>query len=107
MTKDKALRLALETLEGSRVFVMSREKIKQPEGANWYDDRITAIKEALAPTSLQMAAAELDDVELELLKAETAVEYANRVLVYNTARAMRLRAFIATQNRAEAEGGAT
>ena len=52
MTKEEALKLALETLESSRVFVMSREKIKQPEGANWYDNRITAIKEALAqPTS--------------------------------------------------------
>ena len=48
MTQDEALKLALETLESSRVFVMSREKIKQPEGANWYDNRITAIKEALA-----------------------------------------------------------
>ena len=48
MTKDKALKLALETLESSRVFVMSREIIKQPEGADWYDNRINAIKEALA-----------------------------------------------------------
>jgi len=48
MTKDEALKLALEALESSRVFVMSREMIKQPEGADWYDNRITAIKEALA-----------------------------------------------------------
>ena len=48
MTKDEALKLALETLESSRVFVMSREMIKQPEGADWYENRITAIKEALA-----------------------------------------------------------
>ena len=48
MTKDEALKLALEALESSRVFVMSREMIKQPEGADWYDSRITAIKEALA-----------------------------------------------------------
>ena len=48
MTKDEALKLALETLESSRVFVMSREIIKQPEGADWYDNRINAIKEALA-----------------------------------------------------------
>ena len=47
MTKDEALKLALETLESSRVFVMSREIIKQPEGADWYDNRINAIKEAL------------------------------------------------------------
>ena len=44
----EALKLALETLESSRVFVMSREMIKQPEGADWYDNRITAIKEVLA-----------------------------------------------------------
>ena len=44
----EALTLALETLESSRVFVMSREMIKQPEGSDWYDNRITAIKEVLA-----------------------------------------------------------
>ena len=48
MTKDEALKLAIETLESSRVFVMSREVIKRPEGADWYDSRITAIKKALA-----------------------------------------------------------
>lgn len=56
------------------------------------------------PTPLQMAAAELADVELELLKAETYVEYANSIVMYNTARAKRLRAYIATQNHVEAEG---
>ena len=55
MTKDEALKLALETLESSRVFVMSREMIKQPEGADWYDNRITAIKEALAQPTLGYA----------------------------------------------------
>jgi hypothetical protein len=44
----EVMQMALETLESSRVFVMSRERIKQPEGADWYDNRITAIKEALA-----------------------------------------------------------
>ena len=48
MTKDEALKLALEALESSRVFVTTREKIKHPEGAEWYDQIITAIKEALA-----------------------------------------------------------
>jgi hypothetical protein len=48
MTKDEALKLALETLERSRIFVTSREKIKHPEGTDWYDERISAIKEALA-----------------------------------------------------------
>jgi hypothetical protein len=53
------------------------------------------------PTPLQMAAAELANVELELLKAETYVEYANSIVMYNTARAKRLRAYIDTQNRAQ------
>jgi hypothetical protein len=48
MTKDEALKLALEALESSRVFVTTREKIKHPEGTEWYDQAITAIKEALA-----------------------------------------------------------
>jgi len=52
MTKDEALKLALEALESSRVFVMSREMIKQPEGADWYDNRITAIKEAMHISSI-------------------------------------------------------
>ena len=45
---SEALKLALEALESSRVFVTTREKIKHPEGTKWYDERITAIKEALA-----------------------------------------------------------
>ena len=48
MAKDEALKLALEALESSRVFVTTREKIKHPEGTEWYDQAITAIKEALA-----------------------------------------------------------
>ena len=48
MTKDEALKLAPEALESSRVFVTTREKIKHPEGTEWYDQAITAIKEALA-----------------------------------------------------------
>ena len=44
----KVMKLALETLESSRIFVTSREKIKHPEGTDWYDERITAIEAALA-----------------------------------------------------------
>jgi hypothetical protein len=44
----KVMEQALEALESSRVFVTSREKIKHPEGTDWYDERISAIKEALA-----------------------------------------------------------
>jgi hypothetical protein len=44
----KAAQQALEALENSRVFVTTREKIKHPEGAEWYDERISALKAALA-----------------------------------------------------------
>ena len=70
MTKDEALKLALETLENSRVFVMSREMIKQPEGADWYDNRITAIKEALAQTITEEHIAKVtSDIDLAVNKA--------------------------------------
>jgi len=48
MTKDEALALALEALESSRIFVTTREKTKHPEGTEWYDSAITALREALA-----------------------------------------------------------
>lgn len=48
MTKDETLKLALEALESSRVFVTTREKIKHPEGTEWYDERIAALRERLA-----------------------------------------------------------
>jgi hypothetical protein len=44
--KDQALRLALEVLVKSRVFVTTREKIKHPEGTDWYDEAIAAIQQA-------------------------------------------------------------
>jgi hypothetical protein len=37
----EAAQQALETLEKSRVFVTAREKIKHPEGTEWYDGTIT------------------------------------------------------------------
>ena len=49
MNNDKELlQQALDALVSSRVFVTSREKIKHPEGTDWYDKRITALREALA-----------------------------------------------------------
>ena len=77
MTKDEALKLALETLENSRVFVMSREMIKQPEGADWYDTRITAIKEALAPPEQEPVARVIDNGTPE--GATEWIPFANRV----------------------------
>lgn len=48
MNEREALKLALEALEQSRVFVTTREKIKHPEGTEWYDERINALRERLA-----------------------------------------------------------
>lgn len=49
MNNDRELmQQALDALVSSRVFVTSREKIKHPEGTDWYDKRITALREALA-----------------------------------------------------------
>jgi hypothetical protein len=47
-TLRDAAQQALEALENSRVFVTTREKIKHPEGTEWYDERITALRAALA-----------------------------------------------------------
>jgi hypothetical protein len=47
-TLREAAQQALEALENSRVFVTTREKIKHPEGTEWYDERITALRAALA-----------------------------------------------------------
>jgi hypothetical protein len=44
----EAAQQALEAMENSRVFVTTREKIKHPEGTEWYDERITALRDALA-----------------------------------------------------------
>ena len=47
------------------------------------------------PSILNVAAKELADAELELLKAETGVEYAKALVDFNGRRVMRLKAFIA------------
>ena len=44
------------------------------------------------PTPLEMIAAELTDAHLEKLNAETAVEYAQSIVDYNTTRIARLNA---------------
>ena len=48
MTDRELMQQALDVLESSRVFVTSREKIKHPEGTEWYDERIEALRAALA-----------------------------------------------------------
>ena len=44
------------------------------------------------PSPLEMIAAELSDAHLEKLNAETAVEYAQSIVDYNTTRIARLNA---------------
>jgi hypothetical protein len=48
MTDRELMQQALDALESSRVFVTSKEKIKHPEGTEWYDSRITALRDRLA-----------------------------------------------------------
>ena len=49
------------------------------------------------PTPLEVAAAQLATAELELLKAETGVEYASSMVAFNKAQIKRLRAYISTK----------
>jgi hypothetical protein len=51
------------------------------------------------PSPLQVAAVELAEAELELLKAESGVEYAAALVTYNTTRVKRLRSFVAKHDR--------
>jgi len=75
MTKE-ALKLALEALESSRVFVTTREKIKHPEGAEWYDQIITAIKEALANEALEKMAENARELGLDYEPPQEPVAWA-------------------------------
>jgi hypothetical protein len=49
------------------------------------------------PTPLEVAAAQLAEAELQLLKAETGVEYAGSMVAFNKAQIKRLRAYISTK----------
>ena len=49
----EVMKQALEALEQSRVFVTSREKIKHPEGTDWYDKAITTLRQAIAEAEKQ------------------------------------------------------
>ena len=57
----KAAEMALEALENNRVFVTSREKTKHPEGTEWYDDRIEALRQALAMENFSEVNQELEE----------------------------------------------
>jgi hypothetical protein len=62
-----------------------------------------AIKKMLKmPTSLEVAAIELSNAELELLKAETGVDWAQASVTYNKNRIKRLKAYITTEEVKEA-----
>jgi hypothetical protein len=44
---------ALEALQRSRVFVTTQEKIKHPEGTDWYDESIANLRAAIAKAEKQ------------------------------------------------------
>jgi hypothetical protein len=49
----EAMKQALQALESSRIFVTTREKIKHPETTEWYDDRITVLRQAIEAAEKQ------------------------------------------------------
>ena len=65
MTDKEVMQMALDALESSRVFVTSREKIKHPEGTEWYDKRIEALRTALAQPEKEWVG--LTDAEYEAM----------------------------------------
>lgn len=68
----KAAEQAVEALENSRVFVTTREKIKHPEGTEWYDERIAALRAALAePERKPLSLDQIEDLESRAYAATT------------------------------------
>ena len=55
------------------------------------------------PTALQIAARELAAAELELLKAETGVEFASSLVTFNKQRIKRLKSYMVEINKDKAE----
>ena len=56
MMSDKlraAAQAVLYAMESSRVFITSREQIKQPEGTDWYDNIINNLEDALAEPAIK------------------------------------------------------
>lgn len=41
------LKVALDTLKSVRIFVTSRQRIKEPEGEEWYDEAIASVEQAI------------------------------------------------------------
>jgi chemotaxis receptor (MCP) glutamine deamidase CheD len=60
-----------------------------------YTHVIDTLKKLLArPTNLEKAATELSEARLELLAAQTAVDYARSVVAYNETRIARLEEYL-------------
>jgi len=55
------------------------------------------------PTHMEMVNKELEEAKLEKLEAETAVEYAQSIVQYNTKRIDRLNIYIAEQGKEKAK----
>jgi len=55
------------------------------------------------PTHMEMVNKELEEARLEKLEAETAVEYAQSIVQYNTKRIDRLNTYIAEQGKEKAK----
>lgn len=55
------------------------------------------------PTQMEMVNRELEEAKLEKLEAETAVEYAQSIVQYNTKRIDRLNMYIANQGKEKAK----
>ena len=74
-TLREAAQMALEALESSRVFVTTREKIKHPEGTQWYDERIEALRTALAAKEPEWQGLTEDEVAQAWAKSKGDVLY--------------------------------
>ena len=93
----EAMKQAMEVLESSRVFVTTREKIKHPEGTEWYDDRITALRLAIEQAEKQepvinielsrrMAAVKVNNFYGSIIKdAEKEIERLHGLVLQHTA----------------------
>jgi hypothetical protein len=55
------------------------------------------------PTHMEMVNKQLEEARLEKLEAETAVEYAQSIVQYNTKRIDRLNTYIAEQGKEKAK----
>lgn len=84
MTNKELMQMALGALESSRVFVTSREKIKHPEGTEWYDEHIEALRTALAQPEPEPVAVVQQEAcgRGQVLWVRPASEFADGTLLY-------------------------